>query len=84
MMDEASLTAWQSNVHIPGSLLATWDHETGKEIPCMIIKDCDKTINPFGRKSRIRKITVMTKHGIQELSKYDIFPPGEARPSIPF
>jgi len=84
MMEETTLSDWQAKPHKPGELLSTWDHETSKEIPCLVIQDNDKTINPFGRKSRIRKITIMSKHGVYEISKYEIFPPGEARPSIPF
>ena len=84
MMEESEITEWQSKKHRPGELLSIWDHETSKEIPCLVIQDSDKTINPFGRKSRIRKITIMSKHGIYEVSKYEIYPNGEARPSIPF
>jgi hypothetical protein len=84
MLDEESISIWQSKKHKSGELLSIWDHETSKEIPCLVIKDCDKSINPFGRKSRIRKITIMSKYGIYEISKYEIYPPNEARPSIPF
>ena len=83
-MEESELSEWQSKSHKPGELLSIWDHETSKEIPCLVIQDSDKQINPFGRKSRIRKIKIMSKYGTYEVSKYDIFPPGEARPSIPF
>ena len=84
MMDEETLSEWQSRVHKPGELLSIWDYDLGKEIPCLVIEDKEKDINPFGRKSRIRRIKIMSKNGIQEISRYDIFPPDEARPSIPY
>lgn len=84
MMDESELSEWQEKLHKTGELLSIWDYDTSKEIPCLIVEDFDKHINPFGRNTMIRRIKVMSMHGIVELTKWDIFPPGEARPSIPF
>ncbi len=84
MMNESEIYDWQSKAHNPGDLLSTWDHETSKEIPCFVIQDSNNAASTSGRKSRIRKIMIMSKHGIYEISKYEIYPPGEARPSIPF
>jgi hypothetical protein len=84
LMDESELSEWQEKIHKPGELLSMWDYDTSKEIPCMVIEDFGKDINPFGRKTKIRRIKVMSMHGIIELTRWDIFPPGEARPSIPY
>ena len=84
MMNEEELQQWQDKVHKPGELLSIWDYELGKEIPCLVLEDKEKDINPFGRKSRIRRIKIMSRAGIHEITRYDIFPPGEGRPSIPF
>lgn len=83
-MNEAALSAWQANTRIPGELLSTWDNESSKDIPCLVIQDSVKVIDPYGRKIKIRKIMIMSKLGVYEVSKYEIFPPGEASPSIPF
>jgi hypothetical protein len=83
-MNESELASWQSNTHMPGELLSTWDNEASKDIPCLVIQDNVKTIDPYGRKIKIRRIMIMSKHGVYEVSKYEIFPSGEASPSIRF
>lgn len=84
-MDTNEILAWQQkNTHKRGSLLSTWDHMNDREILCLVLDDKSEMINPFGRKNKIRKITVMLEGRIVKLSPYEIFPIGEARETIPF
>ena len=83
-MGNEEIVTWQNQTHKRGSLLATWDHMTELEVLCLVLDDKHEMINPFGRKNKIRKITVMIEGRIAKLSPYDIFPIGEARETIPF
>lgn len=84
-MDTNEILEWQKkNTHKRGSLLSTWDHMNDREILCIVLDDKAEMINPFGRKNKIRKITIMIEGTIVKVSPYEIFPVGEARASIPF
>lgn len=83
-MDNDVIVMWQKQTHKRGELLATWDHITNQEVLCLVLDDKSEMINPFGRKNRIRKVTVMIEGQISKISPYEIFPIGEARQTIPF
>ena len=83
-MDVGELAVWQKTTHKRGELLAAWDHACGREVICLVIDDKSEIINPFGRKSKIRQVTVMIEGQIVKISPYEVFPIGEARETIPF
>lgn len=83
-MDKNDLLAWQKQTHKRGSLLSTWDYMNERETICLVIADHSEFINPFGRKNKIRKVTVMFAGQIYKMSPYEIFPIGEAREIIIF
>jgi len=83
-MSNEDLVEWQKQTHKRGSLLATWDHVNDCEILCLVIDDKLDTVNPFGRKSKLRKVTVFIEGRLIKVSPYEIFPIGEARQTIPF
>lgn len=83
-MESGELAAWQKMTHKRGELVATWDHENSCEVLCLVIDDKTEMINPFGRKNRLRRVTVMIKGHIVKASPYEVFPIGEARETIPF
>ena len=83
-MDSGEIAAWQKQTHKRGELLSTWDHVNGCEELCLVIDDRADTINPFGRKNKLRRVTVMIGGQVLKISPYEIFPIGEARETIPF
>ncbi len=83
-MEQLEILEWQKQTHRRGSLLSTWDHFSEKEILCLVLDDKAEMINPFGRKNKIRKVTVMVEGQIRKISPYEIFPIGQARSTIPF
>jgi len=83
-MDNVEIIEWQKQTHKRGTLLATWDHMNDREILCLVIDDKKEMVNPFGRKNRLRKITVLLEGNLVKLSQYELFPIGEARQTIPF
>lgn len=83
-MDNNEILVWQKQTHKRGSLLSTWDHMDERELICLVIADHSEFINPFGRKNKIRKVTIMFEGQIHKASPYEIFPIGEARATIPF
>lgn len=83
-MDNGELAAWQKMTHKRGELLAVWDHVNGCEVLCLVIDDKSDMINPFGRKNKLRRVTIMIEGQVVKISPYEVFPIGEARETIPF
>lgn len=83
-MDNGEIVEWQKQTHKRGSLLATWDHMNDCEVLCLVIDDKVDMINPFGRKNKLRKITVFLEGRLVKVSPYEIFSIGEARQTLPF
>ena len=79
------LEIWQDNDRFPGDLVGTWNYETNQEELGLVIEDNrNAEINPFGRESYIRKIRTLIRGSVVALSKWDIHPPGQSKPTIPF
>jgi len=85
LLTDDVLSEWQEADRSPGELVSTWNYELDREDLGLIIEDNrNAEINPFGRETYIRKIRTLIGGSIVSLSKWDIYPPGSAKPSIPF
>lgn len=85
VMSEEEINEWQDLDRTPGELVGTWSYELEREDLGLIIDDDrNAEINPFGRETYIRKIRTLIGGAIVALSKWDIYPPGSAKPTIPF
>lgn len=84
-LSDDDLAWWQESDRSPGELVGIWNYAEAREDLGLIIEDNrNAEINPFGRETYIRKIRTLIRGSIVALSKWDIYPPGSAKPSIPF
>lgn len=85
VMRDQEIKAWRSLDRTPGELVSTWNYEFDREDLGIIIEDNrNAEINPFERESYIRKIRTLVGGTPVTLSEWDLYPPGFAKPSIPF
>ena len=74
---------WQRARREPGELVGIWNHELGQEDIGMVVKEENK-IQKVKPKYDHSKVYVMISGRIDKLSKWDVFPVGRARATIPF
>jgi hypothetical protein len=60
-----------------------WNHERGQEDIGMVVLEENKT-QKVKQKYDHSKVYVMISGRIDKLSKWDVFPVGRAKPTIPF
>ena len=75
--------AWQRVRREPGELVGIWNHELGQEDIGMVVLEENK-IQKVKPKYDLSKVYVMISGRIDKLSKWDVFPVGRARATIPF
>jgi hypothetical protein len=74
---------WQRVRREPGELVGIWNHELGHEDIGMVVLEENK-IQKVKPKYDLSKVHVMIGGRIEKLSKWDIFPVGHAKPTIPY
>jgi hypothetical protein len=75
--------AWQRVRREPGELVGIWNHELGQEDIGMVVLEENK-IQKVKPKYDLSKVHVMIGGRIEKVSKWDVFPVGRARATIPF
>jgi len=75
--------AWQRVRREPGELVGIWNHELGQEDIGMVVLEENK-IQKVKPKYDLSKVHVMIGGRIEKVSKWDVFPVGRAKPTIPF
>jgi hypothetical protein len=74
---------WQKVRRSPGELVGIWNHELGQEDIGMVVMEENK-IRKMKPKYDLSKVHVMIGGRIEKVSKWDVFPVGRAKPTIPF
>lgn len=74
---------WQCARREPGELVGIWNHELGQEDIGMVVMEESK-IQKVKPKYDHSNVYVMISGRIDKLSKWDVFPVGRARATMPF
>ena len=77
------IKTWQEIRRKPGELVGIWNYELEREDIALVLKE-EQCASPYGPKVRFRKVHVMVSNKIEVLSKFDVFPIGYSRSTIPF
>jgi len=75
--------SWQKWRREPGELVGIWNHELGQEDIGMVVLEDNKT-QKMKPKYDHSKVHVMVGGRIEKMSKWDVFPIGCAKVTIPF
>lgn len=77
------IESWQRVRREPGELVGIWNHELGQEDIGMVVLEENK-VQKVKPKYDLSKVHVMIGGRIEKVSKWDVFPVGRAKSTIPY